>query len=117
MANKYFEAQLLHSAARTTSTNNRTNYIDLSPYDEICVVLKASAKTGTSPTLIVTLETYDPTTDTWSTIITFTTLTDIGTERKVLSTGVGGRCAAAWVIGGTETPGYTFLIGLIAKGT
>lgn len=102
--------RLLHSAARTTSSNTRTTPTDVSGFREGNFKINCTAATGTNPTLDVSIDTWDETTNTWSSITTFTQLIATGSELKTVATNLGQSIAVSWVIGGTNTPTFTFSV-------
>ena len=108
---------LIFSGTKSATSDTKTTPIDISQYKEATFYLEATAKTGTSPTLTVTIvdQHPHPGSTAWYTIVTFTQLTDVGTERKVLAANIGSKIAAVFTIGGTAGPSYTFNLYVIVK--
>ena len=111
----YVSKELVASAARTAS--DESGQIDVSggSGDEATrrITLNASAESGTNPTLDVTV---------WVDIggveylvQTFTQLTAVGAEVKSIA-----NCPPIvnikWAIGGTDTPTWTFSMGVWGQG-
>jgi hypothetical protein len=108
---------LIFSGTKTETSNTKSTPIDVSQYKEATFYLEATAKSGTNPTLTVTIVDRHPHSGstTWYTIVTFTQLTDVGSERKVLAANIGSKIAAVFTIGGTGTPSWTFNLYAIVK--
>jgi len=81
-------------------------------------VLDVTSLTGTTPTLNVTIEAYDPTTETWITMITFTEATGVTTEKKqninAAYIGLGWENRVKYVTAGTITD-CDFKVGAVYK--
>jgi hypothetical protein len=99
------------SAARTaTPTSSAT--IDTREANTLVVTLAATAKTGTSPTLDVKLQTSEDG-STWVDVAsaTFTQITSgtslPSTETKIFNH-IGSYCKFVSTIGGSATPGFTY---------
>ena len=106
--------QLVGSAARTSSGDNHSSPITHAwRYREANFFLYCSAASGT-PTLVVTVETYDELSAQWFTVVAFTQLTAAGSEVKAVQFGLGKTLSVKWVIGGT-TPSFTFQVNGILK--
>lgn len=107
----------LHSSRAETASGQAKPFPILREYTEAIFVLDVTAASGTTPTLDVTIETYDPVSNKWDTIVTFTQKTGTGTEWKhSLDTGkkLGNIIRAKYVIGGTS-PSFTFTVSAILK--
>jgi len=98
--------------ADTAGTITKIAFIDVREFKGGLFFLKCTAKSGT-PTLVVTVITYDKKTDDWYDLVAFTQLSDVGKEMKAI-TDVGTRIAISYVIGG-GTPSLTFTVGAILK--
>lgn len=77
----------------------------------ITFFLDISAVLGTTKFLDITIEEYDPLSDTWYVIDTFPQKIAIGAERRVIPTDVNSeRLRANCVITGTVGPEFTFTL-------
>jgi hypothetical protein len=95
---------LAPSAARTTTANGAT--FEVGDKGVARLLLDVTARTGTTPTLDVTIQTsYDGTT--WRTAGTFTQATAVGAQRS--SFNIDRFVRAIWTVGGT-TPNFTFSV-------
>jgi hypothetical protein len=95
---------LAPSAARTTTANGAA--IEVGDKGVARLALDVTARTGTTPTLDVTIQTsFDGVT--WRTAGTFTQATAVGTQRA--SFNIDRFVRATWTIGGT-TPNFTFSV-------
>lgn len=103
-----FDALLAPDASRTTSTVG--DVMEMGDCDTLRVLLDVTEKSGTGPTLDVTIETSpvsDPDSGEWSTLGTFAQKSDVSTERNVFP-GADRFVRARWVIGGTSNPTFRF---------
>ncbi len=73
--------------------------------------LNTTDKTGTAPTLAVTIQ-DSPDNVTFTNVIAFTTVSDtaVANERKQIEGPFQRYVRASWVIGGSDTPGQTFSV-------
>ena len=95
---------LAASAARTATGNGSA--VEIGDKAVARLLLDVTARTGTTPTLDVTIQTsYDGTT--WRNAGTFTQATAVGQQRGSFM--LDRYVRAAWTIGGT-TPNFTFSI-------
>lgn len=95
---------LATSAARTANGNGSS--IETGDKAVARLLLDVTARTGTTPTLDVTIQTsYDGIT--WRTAGTFTQATATGQQRGIFT--LDRYVRAAWAVGGT-TPNFTFSI-------
>lgn len=76
--------------------------------------LKCTSLTGTSPTLNVKVQAYDPTVADWVDVVTFQELSTAGSERKTLLNGLGWKIRGVYTTGGTVTD-CDFKLGAIMK--
>lgn len=107
---------ILHaSGAETASGDSKSTPVKVTQFQEGEFFLDVTAASGTNPTLDVTIVTRDPISLKWFVIATFTQATGVTTERKVLTANLGAFIAAAWAIGGTDTPTFTFSLGAVFK--
>lgn len=80
-------------------------------YDrEAIFFLNITAASGTNPTLDLTLKVRDELTAVWHTLATFTQKTGTGTDIGFVDTGLGESVALYYVVGGTNTPKFTFSV-------
>src|SRR4051812_7515548 len=92
------------SAARTaTGTSTAFNVEDA---ESLEATLTVSARSGTTPTLDVTLETSIDDGTTWDTVGAFSQFTNTGSDGHVFGP-LGDKCRWKWTIAGT-TPSFTF---------
>ncbi|MFX0198554.1 MAG: hypothetical protein ACFFCW_20735 [Candidatus Hodarchaeota archaeon] len=96
------------------STNGNSSDFVVGMFKEANFVLKATAKSGTTPTLDVTIQVKDEVTGDYFDLVTFTQLTDIGSELKKVSDGLGKTIRVSWEIGGTS-PQWTFTVTAVVK--
>lgn len=97
----------LHASGVETATGNGTA-VELDDMNTLRLDLATTARSGTTPTLDVTIQTSADGSTNWSSIGTFTQVTNTGTQHKVF-TGLDRYVRASWTIGGT-TPSFTFAI-------
>jgi len=76
--------------------------------------LNVSSLTGTSPTLDVTIQAYDPTTGIWKDIVKFDQSTSSGSQLKVATAGLGWQLRVKYTTGGTITD-CDFIVSVIFK--
>lgn len=99
------DVTLAASAARTADGAGAA--FEVGPYTTARLALVCSARSGTTPTLDVTVETsFDGIT--WRAHGTFAQITATGTTRKSFG-GLDRYVRVSWVVGGT-TPSFTFSV-------
>jgi len=76
--------------------------------------LDVSSLSGTSPTLDVNIQAYDPVTGEWTDIVVFDQVTSPGAQMKVLTAGLGWKVRVKYTIGGTISD-CDFKVGAIFK--
>ncbi len=76
--------------------------------------LDVTSLTGSSPTLDVTIQAYDPTTGLWKDIVVFDQATGAGSQLKVATAGLGWKIRIKYVTGGTITD-CDFVVGAVLK--
>jgi len=76
--------------------------------------IKATGVTGTDPTLDVDIITYDPITEAWYVIGSFTQIVADGQEAIYIPE-VGEKIAIQYVKGGTSTPTFPIKVGAILR--
>jgi hypothetical protein len=86
------------------------------------LVLTCSAHDGTAPTLDVDIEGYDPASESWYAIVSFTQSTTVTSQESkyIGDGGYGGGMLPAQIrwkatVGGSATPTKTFSIGAICR--
>lgn len=102
------------SAARTTSSDS--GWLNCEKYSTLRLILDVTARSGTSPTLDVTVFTADDSSGTNARAATgspFAQKTNVAAERKTF-TGLDAYYRVAWTVGGT-TPSFTFSVSGIGK--
>lgn len=104
---------LVPSAARTTNSQIESGE-DYGPIDRLRAQLNVTAASGTTPNLVVVLETTIDGTN-WDTIGTFAAKTAAGREVILVNPVIGRRVRARWTITGT-TPSFTFEVRIQGEG-
>lgn len=110
---RYYESeatragQQVASAARTATANGTA--FDTADVDEITGTCTVTAASGTNPTLDVILQTTADGTN-YYTVGSFTQKTAITAAEAKVFTGLGSLSRWRWIIGGTDTPTFTFAI-------
>ena len=97
------------STSNTQSTSINTRYVE-----EAIFSLDITAASGTSPTLDITIQTYDQFADVWQTLATFTQKTTTGSDAGFVGDCIGNELAILYTIGGT-TPSFTFSVNAMLK--
>lgn len=99
---------------KVATGNTKTTPVEVMHFKEGTFFIDCSARSGTSPTLDVTVLTYDKSGDDWHVIATFTQLTAVGKEMKAVAANMGDKIAILYTIGGT-TPSFTFTVSAVLK--
>lgn len=109
-----FRDTVVASAARTASGNSGALPGDYGLAKSIRVQVNATAVSGTTPSMVITVEDSVDDGATWNVIDTFGAIT--ATTRIVRSTTAtfGPKLRVSWAITGT-TPSFTFAVDLYAK--
>jgi len=76
--------------------------------------LNVSSLSGTSPTLDVTIQAYDSSTQLWKDIVVFEQATGAGSQLKVATAGLGWKIRVKYKTGGTITD-CDFVVGAVFK--
>jgi len=100
------------SAAATVDGDTKATPIKVTQFKEAEFFLDVTAMTGTP--FDVTIATKDPISGKWFTLVSFTQVTGVTTERKVVTGNLGAFLAATWDLSGT-TSTVTFSIGAVLK--
>ena len=100
----------LYSGTATASGNSRTSPINTEFVREATFFLNITAVSGTNPTLDVTIKTYDPITASWHLLATFDQKSSITTDVGYVQYGLSKQVACDYVVGGTNTPTFTFSV-------
>lgn len=77
--------------------------------------LYCTAFTGTSPTLDVVIEGYDPNSGQWKEVLAFQQLTAPGGEFKTVLSGLGWKQRVKYTLGGTAVTDCDFDVGVVYK--
>lgn len=77
--------------------------------------LYCTSLTGTDPTLDVTIQGYDPSTEQWKGVLVFQQLDDAGTEFKTVLSGLGWKQRVKYVLAGTTVTDSDFEVGVVYK--
>jgi len=84
-------------------------------FREVEFALKCTNLTGTSPTLDVKIQAYDPSVADWKDIMTFQQLTASGSEFKTVIGNLGWKIRAVYTTAGTAVTDCDFKLGVIMK--
>lgn len=105
-------AQVVTSAARTTSSQTSAIQVGRTP-ETVSLFINVTASSGTSPVLVVHLDTSPDGGTTWYSVANTANITATGQTRLGASvynaTAVGPIYRVRWVISGT-TPSFTFTV-------
>lgn len=104
----------IFTGTKTATGNTKTAPVEVMHFKEGTFFIDCTAKAGTTPTLNVTVLTYDKSGDDWHVIATFTELTDVGKEMKAVAANMGDKIAIVYTLGGT-TPSFTFTVSAVLK--
>jgi hypothetical protein len=104
-------AAAVASAARTATATGTA--FDTAGIDSLNGTVVVTARTGTNPTLDITLETTADGTNYYA-AGTWTQLTNTTTGSSRVVAGLGSLSRWKWTIGGTDTPTWTFSISATA---
>ncbi len=96
-------------------SSSGSDEVDVQQYNgPFSFFLNVTDANGTSPTLDVVIQEWDPFANGWFTIATFTQATGVTSEREELADIASGRIRALWTLGGTG-PDFTFTLGAVGK--
>jgi len=116
---KDFTARDLELIAVEDETTEHTAYgaeFFTGVWKEAEYFLKCTSLTGTTPTLDVTIQAYDPNIDAWTDIMVFQQLDAAGSERKTLLNGLGWKQRVKYTTAdGTTLTDCDFKVGAIYK--
>lgn len=108
-------ATLFERLARTFVGVTEGDVKTLAHTSDMILILDISAVAGTSPTLDVIVEEFDPATGTYALIDTFPQQTTAVKVRRTIAGGVTGRfLRAKATIGGSAGQSFTFAVGALA---
>lgn len=117
----YREVVLAASEART-ATGTGDGFAGFASTDRLAAQLVVSARSGTNPTLDVTIQHSIDGGTTWHDLTSFSQVTATGTSfldfSEVLASTAqvyGDRLRAKWTLGGTN-PSFTFAVAISAEG-
>jgi hypothetical protein len=117
----YREVVLAASEARTASGNG-DGFVGFSATDRLAAQLVVAARSGTNPTLDVTIQHSIDGGTTWHDLTSFSQATAAGTSfidfSEVMGSTAqvyGDRLRAKWTLGGTN-PSFTFSVAISAEG-
>lgn len=113
MRRSYNRITLFPSMTGTGTASGTGTSLEVGTYDKGVFFLDISAGTGTTPTLDVTVQTYNVLGNDWVTLGTFTQGTGVSTER-ITAEYLGERLRGYYAVGGT-TASFTFSVGGIVK--
>lgn len=106
---------VFHVSGAETETLTSREFPEFGAFEIGVFNLDVTAFTGTNPTLNVTIEEWDPVSDTWTTVLTFAEKTAAAFERLNLNPIFGSSLRAVMTIGGTDTPTPTFSLSAVVK--
>jgi hypothetical protein len=107
--------QQIFSGTVGVSGNSRSTSISTRHAKEAVIYLDITAVSGTNPTLDVTLKLYDTLSENWFLLATFSQQSTVTTDLGALGYGLGERMAIDYVVGGTDTPTFTFSVNATFK--
>lgn len=105
-----------HSGAILASGNGD---VVMLPTRDLILVLDITAIQGTSPTLDVVVEEYDPASGKFFALPAPAQITSVSTVRHTILAATnpfGPMLRVSWTLGGTATPGFTFTASLMSMG-
>lgn len=88
----------IKSGAVTAGGNTQSTPIRVSQFKEANFYLDLTAKTGTL-TFNLSIQTKDPVSGKWFTLVAFTQVSDVATEMKMVAANLGEYIACIWTIG------------------
>lgn len=106
--------RVLHASAAVTASGQSVG-VDVSSYTEALLFVDITAVSGTTPTLDLTVQTYDFLSQQWFSVpgVTISQQTASG-QVPVALTNFGETVRLNWVVGGT-TPSFTFSASVVPK--
>lgn len=108
------DIEMINIVDETTSHTAYGSEFFTNRWREAELFLKCTSLTGTSPTLDVIVQAYDPNIADWNDIATFTQLSAAGSERKIVTAGLGWKERVKYTTGGTVTD-CDFKVGAVFK--
>ena len=107
-------SQILFSGTATETGNTQSTPKVCRYSKEGIFFLDVTAASGTSPTLDVTVHTYDEIGGNWHLLATFDQKNAAGTDVGYLASGLGEKLSVTYTIGGTG-PSFTFSVAVNLK--
>jgi hypothetical protein len=107
--------ETIFSGTVTESGNTSATPIKTEYDKEAIIYLDITAVSGTNPTLDLTFKTYDPLSQKWYELASFNQKTATGQDVGYIEYGINERLAVFYVVGGTDTPTFTFSISVNLK--
>jgi hypothetical protein len=104
----------MFSGTTTTSGNTQSSPINVKYVQEGSFLLKVTAASGSSPTLDITIQTYNSLTETWHTLATFDQVLAVSQDEGFVEYGMGEQLALSYVVGGSN-PSFTWTLDVILK--
>jgi hypothetical protein len=104
----------VYSGTATASGNTHSTPVLTKYAQEATVFLKVTAASGSSPTLDVLIQVWDPYSDDWYLLGTFSQKSTTGTDIGQIPYGLGEKIAIDYTIGGTN-PSFTFQVNATMK--
>lgn len=100
----------LYSGTAGVGTWNTQSSPIITKYDkEAEVFLNITDITG-SPTLDITVQSYNSLRNSWHTLGTFSTHTGEGTDHGLIAENIGEKMAISYTVAGSSTPTLTFTV-------
>lgn len=102
----------IKSGAVAAGGNTQSTPIRVSQFKEANFFLDLTAKVGTL-TFNLSIQTKDPVSGKWFTLIAFTQVSDVATEMKTVAANLGEHIACIWTIGAATA--VTFSLSAVVK--
>ena len=108
-------AQQIFSGTVTASGNSRSTPVSTKHVKEATIYFDITVVSGTDPTLDVTLKVHDLLGDNWFLLATFSQQSTVTTDLGAIGFALGEEMAIDYVVGGTDTPTFTFSVNATFK--
>lgn len=113
----YSTPTLASKTLETSNGDSTSTPIDIGIYKEANFFFDITTITGTAPAITFDILTQDPISLKWLTLLSYPTLSEVGTILSIRSSNLGFRIAAKWMIAGTFGigQGISFTLGAVLK--
>ena len=106
-----YDVVVLHTSGNETASGNSRAFPEFKGFDYGVFSIESTVVGGTSPTLDVDIERFNPIEGTWNILFSFAQITDGASVEEIEKSPIyGGELRAKWVIGGTDSPNFTFSV-------